>query len=383
MKIVVNALSVDNPSGRSVLLGHLREWAKWDDIAVSFVVLYRTGNADMIEELGPRVMWHECHLGRQNWAARAWWERQHLDQVVEKLEAGAYLAPSGIAASSLSVPQLIIAQNPWCLVDASHTGFADKFKAILQRWAYRKTVAKAEVILYVSRYLQNAYLENAGCDSDPGSGAILHNGLSADLLKLTEAFEPSETKRDGPIVCVSVYGQHKNVETLLAAYRMLRDRGEARPMKLIGGWPNDTYRRLIESEIRRHKLDGCVEILGHVSREQLLDAYREASVFALLSRCESFGIPAIEAQSFGTPVVSADCCAIPEICGTGGIFVDPDDAASAASAIGGLLNSEQEWRACSQRARDNSARFRWSEVTLPMRDYFQKLASGKPLRAQS
>jgi len=379
MKIVINALSVDNPSGRSVLLGHLREWAKWDDIDVTFVVLYRSGNADMVEDLGPGVSWHKCDLGRENWAARAWWEYRYLSRVVDAVQGGAYLAPSGIAASNLSIPQLIIAQNPWCLVEASHSGVGDRLKALLQRWAYRKTVARADLILYVSRYLENAYLENAHCDSAPGNSDLLHNGLSEDLLTLSEHFQVEETKREGPIVCVSVYGQHKNVETLLSAYRILKNQGEQRALRLIGSWPNEAYREEIKAFVTRLELCDCVEIAGHVSREQLLDAYRGASVFALLSRCESFGIPAIEAQSFGTPVVSADCCAIPEICGDGGLFVDPDDAAAAAGAIGNLLSSAEVWSTFSQRARENAGGYKWSEVTLPMRIHFQQLADGNAL----
>jgi glycosyltransferase involved in cell wall biosynthesis len=93
-------------------------------------------------------------------------------------------------------------------------------------------------------------------------------------------------------------------------------------------------------------------------------------VFCLLSGCESFGIPAVEAQLFGTPCVVADVCAPPEIAGPGGEVVPAGDPLAAAKALAPLLVDASAWQAASSRALANVERFRWSRVSTPLMEFF-------------
>ena len=63
-----------------------------------------------------------------------------------------------------------------------------------------------------------------------------------------------------------------------------------------------------------------VVLEGRVSRLRIEELFSRARCFVLMSKCESFGLPAIEAMTFGTPVVAADCCAIPEVCGSAALL---------------------------------------------------------------
>jgi alpha-1,3-rhamnosyl/mannosyltransferase len=73
-------------------------------------------------------------------------------------------------------------------------------------------------------------------------------------------------------------------------------------------------------------------------------------------------------------VVSSNVCAIPEICGGGGIFCDPDDAQGVADALARLLNDADAWASFSRRAGENAARFSWATCTPPLASVFEELA---------
>lgn len=63
--------------------------------------------------------------------------------------------------------------------------------------------------------------------------------------------------------------------------------------------------------------------LGRVSDEELADLYRAASVVAVPSLYEGFGLPILEAMACGAPVVASSRGAMPEVAGDGAIVADP------------------------------------------------------------
>ena len=89
-----------------------------------------------------------------------------------------------------------------------------------------------------------------------------------------------------------------------------------------------------------------------------------------MSKCESFGIPAVEAQAFGTPVVGSNCCAVPEVCGKGGIYYEPDDVDGMANALHKLIANKGCWEKMSRAAKKNASKYRWEKCSKPLLDVF-------------
>jgi glycosyltransferase involved in cell wall biosynthesis len=171
------------------------------------------------------------------------------------------------------------------------------------------------------------------------------------------------------ILVVSAMARHKAIEDVVDALVICRRNGIDVGMKLVGPWPDPAYEALVRERVRESGLSDHVEFIGYVSREQLHRCYGEARVFCLLSRCESFGIPAVEAEAFGTPAVVADCGAPPEVAGPGGVVVPPGSPLAAAEALAPLLTDPAEWECASLRARANAERFRWTTCTKPLLEW--------------
>ncbi len=373
-RLLVNALSVTNPSGLHVLRGHLDRLADGLQGRVRLVVVCREDLEGLRAELGSRADWEFAPASTRGWFRRACWERANLARLVQKHGACAYFTPSGIAAHPLGIPQIVFCQNPWALVPAARRR-RDAFKAWLQRRAYRRAMRMADAMVFLSRYLKEAYRRNAGCRERRGLVAYAGVDRPAPARAAEGAGIP---RQPAQIASVSVMAPHKNIEALVRAFHAVRAQGhpEAR-LVLAGPWPDPAYERWIRRLVGGLGLAGSVEFAGFVSRDRLDRLYAESRVFCLMSRCESFGIPAIEAQHYGTPVVSSSVCAIPEVCGGGGWFRDPDDVAGIAEALRTLIEDEAEWKKLSALARENAERFAGERVSKPLVDLVAGLVEGE------
>ena len=94
--------------------------------------------------------------------------------------------------------------------------------------------------------------------------------------------------------------------------------------------------------------------------ERLEVEMSKASICAVASRFEAFGMVLIEAMSCGLPVVSFACPNGPaEILthGEDGLLVPPEDVDAFASALHGLIEDEDERRRIGAQAQRSARRF--------------------------
>ncbi len=370
-RLLVNALSVTNQSGLHVLLGHMDQVAEALAGSVRLVVLCRREMEGLRAGLGDRADRVLAPAATRRWLFRAAWERVSLARIARKLGAALYFTPSGLAAHlPPEVKQIVFCQNPWALVSAARRR-RDAPKAWLQRRAYRRAMRVAHVMIFNSRYMQQAYRENAGFEEQ--RGLVVHQAAD-DAVRGRAAQAAGIPRRRDQILSVSAMAPHKNAETLLRAFAIVRSSHSPARLVLAGAWPDAAYERKVRALAASLGITAAVEFAGHVTREQLDRFYAESRIFCLMSRCESFGIPAVEAQLFGTPVVTSTVCAMPEIGGAGGVYRDPDDIPGIAAALIRLLDDDDEWRRLSGLATQNADRFAWSRCSAPLVDLIAELA---------
>lgn len=143
---------------------------------------------------------------------------------------------------------------------------------------------------------------------------------------------------------------------------------------LIEGWP-EVRRRLRDAQLwivgegddaprlqalaRASGVDGGVRFLGRVSDIELGTLYRRASVFAMPSRQEGFGLVYAEAMWHGLPCVGSTRDAAGQVIvdGKTGLLVPYGDPRATADAVASLLSNPERARAMgeagSRRAREH------------------------------
>ena len=103
-----------------------------------------------------------------------------------------------------------------------------------------------------------------------------------------------------------------------------------------------------------------IKRLGYLPASHLAVIMRRALCLILPSRCESFGIPAVEAMAAGTPVLASNVYALPEVVGDAGVLLSVDSADEWLEAINSVKESTSLRMEMIQSGRKRAEQFRWS-----------------------
>lgn len=262
------------------------------------------------------------HHRLERWALAAELARLRLDV----LHSPDFIPPAGgIGRRVITVHDLHFLHYPQFLTAGSRRTYNDQI-----RWAVRAAdhilvdseATRADLVELLDVPLDKMTVHPLGVDAQyrplevaPVRAALEQLGLPSAYLLFVGTLEP-----------------RKNLGGLLDALDLLRgDRPDLPPLLLVGrrGWQADDLLARVEQLVVAQQV---------IWREDIGDAdlpavYNGASVLALPSHYEGFGLTALEAMACGTPVVAANRSSLPEVVGDAGLLVDPDDPASIADGL--------------------------------------------------
>jgi glycosyltransferase involved in cell wall biosynthesis len=203
----------------------------------------------------------------------------------------------------------MLSRVPFRLVVAEHCTWSESelFVRPFARWKVRTSMhyalPRADAIVTVSTGAADDLSAFAGIDRRCVN--VIYNPVTraAAAFELPAAVTPEGwcTGSHHKILAVGTLKEIKDYPTLLLAFRLLRERMNARLLILGEG----QCRPVLEAQCRQLGIADAVFMPGFVTDPQ--PYYRRADLHVLTSTAEGLGNVIIEALAAGTPVVSTDC----------------------------------------------------------------------------
>ncbi|MEU3978972.1 GT4 family glycosyltransferase PelF [Streptomyces sp. NPDC026672] len=207
----------------------------------------------------------------------------------------------------------------------------------------RESYERAALVTPGNRY--NRLWEEEG-GAAPESIRTVYNGVDP------AAFPPAGPEPEVPTLSwAGRVDPIKDLETLIRAFALVRERVPEARLRLFGGTPRggEPYRERCRALAAELGHADAVAFEGRV--EDIKDAYAAGNVVMLSSISEGFPFTLIEAMSCGRATVSTDVGGVREAVGDAGLVVPPRDPAAMARAALDLLADPGRRRAMGEAAR--------------------------------
>lgn len=174
------------------------------------------------------------------------------------------------------------------------------------------------------------------------------------------------------LLCVGTLEPRKNLELVITAYAgMPATYRREFPLVLVGakGWLSSR----IESALQPLVQSGEARPLGYVTDEDLAALYASARVLVYPSLYEGFGLPPLEAMACATPVIVSNRSSLPEVVGSAGDLVAPDDPDGLRSILRRLSEDESYFALRSASGRARAAEFSWARCAAETAGVYRRV----------
>ncbi|MBV8949853.1 MAG: glycosyltransferase family 4 protein [Actinobacteria bacterium] len=235
----------------------------------------------------------------------------------------------------------------------------------------RITRREARAVIVPSEFTRDE-LVREGFDSS--SLFVAHHGVDIPPAPAPDVVETALRRvgvRRPFVLTVGTLEPRKNFTVLARAVAQLREERDDVSLVRVGppGWGDVGG------------LDGPgMRELGAIDDGTLDALYRAASVCALPSRYEGFGLPILEAMARGCPVAASDVSSLPEVVDGAGLLLPPDDVDAWRAALGSVIDDAGYEAELRQRSVARARRFDWSNaVEAHVKAYeYAVAAAGRP-----
>ena len=210
----------------------------------------------------------------------------------------------------------------------------------------------------------------------PGANpVVIPLGVDAAFLNAPNA-TGGERDADRYVLAISRLHAKKNLEALIQAFLEVATKQRESWRLVIAGSGEPAYVDHLHQFAKQHDRDGRVSFPGWVDGARKQELLQRASLFALASLHENFGVSVLEALAVGVPaLLSAEVDLADAVRQAGAGWIVEPSVASLTRGLSDAMTGELERTRRGEAARTLARRFAWPDIATELVDLYRRLGA--------
>lgn len=209
---------------------------------------------------------------------------------------------------------------------------------------------------------------------------VCYNGVSQRFspihdIKCLGKFRKKHQLPENYILYTGVFRSHKNIERLIDAYALCKEKYQKFQHSLVLAGPHDSASTNIPERIKRHGLEKDIFLTGFFPEEEMQELYSASTAYIFPSLYEGFGIPPIEAMQCEIPVACSNTSSLPEVCGDAVLYFDPYNTEEMSEALFKVISNKKLRKDLVEKGKKQSQKFSWKDMVEKMYRVYKNFLS--------
>lgn len=248
-----------------------------------------------------------------------------------------------------------------------------RLRLIVLRYVQNASLRSADGVIFLTRYAASVIQQSTGALDN---AAIVPHGVGV-YFRRSGASQSWPESGQRPIRCLYISNAlpYKHQWHVVDAVARLRTRGYNLQLELVGGGEGIAQKRL-DAQIAVSDPNGSFVTQREFVPQRILPEHlANADLFVFASSCENMPNTLVEAMAAGLPIACSDRGPMPEVLDDGGVYFDPEDPASIASAIEDLIIDSGKRERLAARAQELSHKYSWTRCAQETFSFIAKTSA--------
>jgi len=362
MKIVINALSARRGGAQTYIINLLENLDSCNEMRI-FVL----APDSLLLPPNPKVRRIHANWPTDNPLFRFLWERCLLPGVLKKVGADVLFCPGGLinavppdGCRTVTMFRNMIPFDP--VQRARYPLGLERMRNLILKRALLRSMIKADLVIFVSNFARKVI--EAKARGRIGKSVTIHHGLSKAFKTAEKSIKrrPKWVPENEYLLYVSTFDVYRNQLQVVQGFGLLKKRLDM-PLKLVlVGHNRSNYGKIVMDEICRLQLESDVFLPGHISYNDLPNAYHHAKLIIFASECENCPNILLESLAAGRPVVVSNRQPMPEFAGKAVVYFNPASPEELAEKVASILEDPSYIAELSAKAEVQARQYNWRET---------------------